>query len=148
MLLANTCVGLESQGENNPKKAEEFLLMSDTAKCWALFPIFALLAACAAQPQLPPMALNDESFYSLIAAGRMELAEATLWVSLAECGDIGTIAVESDRNLSPEFAMSNAAQKIDTQLKSMGSNTYAVQSMQWLSSGQLSLEIKTLICSD
>lgn len=116
----------------------------------APIPFMCLLVACAVPVEMasPQIALSDENFYSHIDAGLMALSEANLWVSLAECGDIGVVAVESDSGLLAEQATRNAAESIDRELKRMGSNTYAVQNMEWLDSGSLALKVKTLICSD
>lgn len=127
------------------------------SKFRSLLMVFCLISlltllGCATQfngsGNAPQQPLNQEFFFSAIDAAIMEVAEARLWASLGECGDIGGLSVLSEDGLQGSAAMQNAAQQVNRQLNTMGSNTYAVQSYEWLPSGQVAVNINVLICSD
>ncbi|MDX1490773.1 MAG: hypothetical protein R3332_05765 [Pseudohongiellaceae bacterium] len=116
--------------------------------CWLA--LVSFISACASTPETAtePVALTEDNFFQHINAERRDLADARLWIALADCGDLGPVLVQSEKGMKMDEALRTTAEFVDTHLNSSGANTYAIESWQWSAEQQLLVEIKMMICSD
>lgn len=89
---------------------------------------------------------------ALLDAEAVDPVVAMARVSLAECGGMGALQVQTAGS-ALETILQEAAAQLRQQLSAKGANAYAVQSVAWESAGgeppqwRVLLQVQALICS-